>query len=359
MDQNHTEALLTISVPPHTRHAATVRSMMGCVVVALLPSLAVATAVFGPRALLVTITCVAAAVTTEYLLTLLMRRSATIGDLSALVCGMLLAFTLPPGIPLWMAALGAVFAVGVAKMAFGGLGHNFINPALAGRVFLMASYPAALAAFTGPRFGTSHGLSVETMADIASRVSERAGMAVDAITSATPLTAAREALQAGVFQAMDFQEALGPLFYGNVGGCIGATSALALIAGAAFLWYKGFVGFRVPVCFVGTVFLLFWASNGTGSYFSSEAIVVPTFQVLAGGLLLGALFMATDPVTSPITPLARVIYGVGCGLLTFVIRRFGAHPDGVCYAILMMNCVVPLLDRYTRPRYYGEGRPHA
>jgi electron transport complex protein RnfD len=156
------------------------------------------------------------------------------------------------------------------------------------------------------------------------------------------------------FQPLEFQEALPSLFMGNIGGCIGETSALALLIGGVLLLYKRIIGFRIPFSYVGTVFLLSWIFNGTGGWFTSEAFIIPVYHILAGGLMLGALFMATDMVTSPITPRGRVLFGFGCGVLTFIIRKFGGYPEGVSYSILLMNLVAPLLDRYTRPTRYGE-----
>jgi electron transport complex protein RnfD len=233
-----------------------------------------------------------------------------------------------------MVAIGSVFAVGVAKMAFGGLGSNFINPALAGRAFLMASYPSAMTRFAPTTFGSISG--------------------IDALSSATPLAHFKTAMAEGSFQALDFQEALKELFLGNVGGCLGETSALALLIGGVLLLYKRIIKLRIPLFYIGTVFLLSWLFNGTGDFFTSGAIIVPFYQILAGGLFLGAFFMATDMVTTPITPRGKMIFAIGCGLLTFVIRKFGGYPEGVSYSILIMNLFVPLIERYTRPGIYGE-----
>lgn len=158
----------------------------------------------------------------------------------------------------------------------------------------------------------------------------------------------------GSFQALDIQDAFYNLFIGNVGGCLGETSVLALLLGAMILWYKRIIGFRIPVIYIGTVFLLFWIFNGTGELFTSGAAIIPTYQILSGGLFLGALFMATDMVTSPITPMGKIVFAAGCGVLTFVIRKYGGYPEGVSYSILLMNLCVPLIERYTRPGIYGE-----
>jgi electron transport complex protein RnfD len=181
---------------------------------------------------------------------------------------------------------------------------------------------------------------------------------IDGVSGATPLAHMRSALASGSFQPLDFQEALPNLFMGGVGGCLGETSVAALLLGVVILWYKRIDGFRIPASYVCTVFLLSWLFNGTGDLFTSEALIVPFYHLCAGGLMLGALFMATDMATSPITPLAKVLFGTGCGVLTFVIRRFGGYPEGVSYSILLMNCLVPLLGRVTRPKRYGEIKRH-
>ncbi|MBD3242705.1 MAG: Na+-transporting NADH:ubiquinone oxidoreductase subunit D, partial [Chitinivibrionales bacterium] len=208
--------LLTVSVSPHIRYAESVRSVMICVALALLPALVMSVYVFGMRALSVTVVAVAAALAAEYLTNLMMQRKATIGDISAVVTGMLVAYNVPHTIPLWMPAVGSAFAIGVAKMAFGGLGHNFVNPALAGRAFLMACYPTEMTVFGAPKHGSISG--------------------IDGVTAATPLRYIKDAMADGSFQGLELQEALPHLFWGNVGGCIGETSAAALLLGAAFLW---------------------------------------------------------------------------------------------------------------------------
>jgi Na+-translocating ferredoxin:NAD+ oxidoreductase subunit D len=336
--------LLHISASPHIRYTDSVPSIMATVAIALVPAFAASVYFFGVRALILTAACIITALVSEWLIaTLLLKKGNTLGDFSALVTGILVAFNLPPQLPVWMAVLGTLFAIGVVKWTFGGLGNNFINPALAGRAFLMASYPAAMTAFSAPRNGLISGL--------------RAGM--DGITTATPLAAIKEAMAGNVFQALDFQHAIPNLFIGNIGGCIGETSALALLVGAILLWYKRIIGFAIPLSYIGTVFLLFWLFNGSGEWFTSDALIIPVYHILAGGLMLGALYMATDMVTSPIVPLGRLWFGVGCGVLTFVIRKFGGYPEGVSYSILLMNLVVPLLDRYARPRIYGKAAKHA
>jgi len=330
---------LHLSVSPHIRDRESVPSIMLTVVLALTPAAAASVFFFGMRAVVLLFVCIVSCLASEWLIVkFMLRKPSTLGDFSALVTAVLLAFNLPPGLPWWMAAVGSLFAIGIAKMTFGGLGNNFINPALAGRAFLMAAYPAAMTTWGAPRGGSLSGL---------------AG-AVDAVSRATPLAAFSKAVETGTFQALDFQEALGDLFIGNVGGCIGETSALAILAGALILLYRRVIGFSTPVFYIGTVFVLFWAFNGTGGYFTSDAFIVPVYQICAGGLMLGAWFMATDMVTTPITRTGKIIFGTGCGVLTYVIRVYGGYPEGVSYSILLMNLLTPLIDRYTRPRMYGK-----
>jgi electron transport complex protein RnfD len=329
---------LHLSLSPHVRHPGAVPEIMLSVIIALAPAFVGAFFFFGVRSCILTCACVVAAFVTEWSITALLKKPIALNDYSAIITGMLLAFNLPPGLPVWMAMLGSVFAIAVVKMAFGGLGSNFVNPALAGRAFLTVSYPAAMTHFSAPLHGTLSGFS---------------GI-VDGATAATPLAFFKAAAASGSLHQLDLQEAIPRLFWGNTGGCIGETSAALLLLGALFLWYKRIIGFIIPFLFVGTVFLYFWLFNGTGEFFSARALSVPLFQILSGGLMLGALFMATDTVTSPITHWGKVIFAAGCGIVTVVIRKFGGYPEGVCYAILLMNCVVPLLDRYTRPKRFGE-----
>lgn len=329
-----TTGSFNLSASPHVRQPETVKHIMQWVVIALIPSLAAGVYFFGVQALFLTAVAVTTAVATEWVVAKMLRKPNTTGDFSAVVTGMLLAFNVSSELPWWMMVIGSVFAVGVAKIPFGGLGFNFINPALAGRAFLMASYPAAMTHFDATRFGSLSG--------------------IDAISTATPLAQFKAAVLDGSFQALDFQEAIRELFLGNVGGCLGETSALALLIGGVLLLYKRIIPFRIPFFYIGTVFLLSWIFNGSGGFFTTGAIVVPVFQILAGGLFLGAFFMATDMVTSPITPNGKIIFAIGCGVLTFVIRKFGGYPEGVSYSILIMNLFVPIIERYTRPRIYGE-----
>jgi electron transport complex protein RnfD len=332
------QPVLHVSTGPHIRQAESVPTIMLSVLGALVPALAASAIFFGTHALGLIAACAISAAGTEALLCFAFRKAQTVGDFSAVVTGTLLACTLPPYCPLWVGALGGVFAVAVVKMPFGGLGHSLVNPALAARAFLLLSYPAAMSAYCAPMHGTLSGLS----------------KGLDGVSAATPLVYFKSAMASANFNALDLQDALPNLFWGNVGGSLGATSAAALVLGAIFLFYKGIIRFRVSFSFLGTVFCLFWLFNRTGAFFTTEAFIVPIYQVLSGGVLIGAFFMATDPVTSPVTQRGMIIFGAGCGLLTFGIRSFGGYPEGVGFAILLMNLCVPVIDRFSRPRRFGE-----
>ncbi|MDR2693657.1 MAG: RnfABCDGE type electron transport complex subunit D [Chitinispirillales bacterium] len=406
---------LHLSTPPHIRSNLTVSKIMLAVIAAMVPALAASVVFFGVEAALLPIlVCIVAAVATECVANLILRKGQTTGDFSAVVTGMLVAFNLPPALPLWMAALGSVFAIAVAKMVFGGLGCNFINPALAGRAFLVASYPAPMTSYPPTLYGSVNGLAVKaatatdtlsnavssatsahistpavadsvtgaaaaaadsladtaalaasklaaaasSVADTVSAAAASAASAIDAVSSATPLYVIKHVFAMNAYRPNDFSPALKDLFFGNVGGCIGETSALALLIGGIFLMLIRAIDFRVPFAYIFTVFTLFWLANGTGAFFTVESLITPTFHILAGGLFLGAFFMATDPVTSPITPLGRLLFGIGCGALTFTIRKYGGYPEGVSFSILLMNLVAPLIDRCTRPKIYGEVKKH-
>jgi len=348
--------LLHISSSPHIRDSRSVKDIMRDVVFALVPAMIAGFIIFGTRSLLLIMSSVIGAVVTEYLISeKLLKRKNAICDWSAVITGILVAMNMPVAAPLWMAALGSAFAIGVAKWTFGGLGNNFINPALAGRAFLMASFPAQM---TGAIFAQG-GLWGKVPAPLCgmdctvTSASATAWGGTDALTSATPLAALPDLISSGA----NLQDSLLPLFWGNVGGCIGETSAIAILIGAIFLLWRRVIGFTIPVIYVATVFILAlcFSGNEGASPLSSDAFTVAVFHVLSGGLLFGAVFMATDMVTSPITIKGQAIFALGCGILTFVIRKFGGYPEGVSYSILLMNLVTPLIDRYVAPRVYGTG----
>ncbi len=363
MSNNSDTSPFVLSVSPHIRHENTVPGIMRTVVYALIPAFLASVVFFGPRVVLLVAICVIFSLCTEWIIAVrIMKRANPLGDYSALVTGLLIAFNLPPHIPLWMGALGAIFAIGVVKWTFGGLGHNFVNPALAGRAFLLASYPGAMTDFSTPSTWLPLGLGT-TMHGLPGAIADKVSVHIDGLSSATPLAAFSKIHQffsmsgdtaSFSFEILDFGHALKNLFIGNTGGSLGETSSLALILGAVFMLYRRVIGFRIPVAYIGTVFILTWLFYGsTHGFLTSATGIVCVYHIFSGGLMLGALFMATDMVTSPITARGRIIFGIGCGILTFTIRNFGGYPEGVCYSILLMNLVVPLIDRYTKPRVYG------
>jgi electron transport complex protein RnfD len=309
------------------------------VLIALAPAVIVGVYFFGFRSALVLAVTLVSAIATEAITQRILKWPITVGDWSAAVTGLLLGLNLPPGIPLWIAAVGGAFSILLAKLAFGGLGKNIFNPALAGRVMLLAAWPVAMTkGWLQPGWWQSEAFSFWTY-----NVADRFGVAVDVISSATPLV--KGGAQADPFTLMD-------LFVGRVGGCIGETSAAALLLGGVYLIYRRLIYWQLPAAFIGTTGVLIWIFGGPDNYFSGDFLM----HVLAGGLFLGAFFMATDMVTSPITVKGQIIMGIGCGLLTFLVRLKGGPPEGVSYSILIMNAVTPLIDRYTVPRRFGESK---
>jgi len=304
---------LVVSVSPHIRIKGNIPRMMWDVAIALVPATIASVYFFGSKAIYVILVTTFSALITEALIQKLCKKPVTIFDGSAVVTGILLGFNLPPGIPLWMAGVGGAIAISIGKQAFGGLGHNIFNPALVARTILLISFPVAMTTWSPPRF-----------------------ISFDALTYATPLTALKE---------NSILTPLKDLFIGNVGGCIGETSALALIIGALYLLLKKHITWHIPATFIATAGILCWIFGG------AELFRGPfLFHILAGGLLLGALFMATDPVTSPTSRSGRVIFGIGCGAITALIRLKGGPPEGVSFSILLMNAFTPLIDRFIRPR---------
>ena len=314
---------LTISSSPHVHAPITTKTIMRDVLIALAPALVGSVVFFGFRALAVTLVSVAAAVGFEWLWCRLMKCDDKTYDLSAVVTGVLLAFVCPPTIPYWMIIIGDLFAIILVKMLFGGIGKNFVNPALAGRAF-MFSWPAAMSNWVKVGFENSAGLL----------------STADAVTAATPLSFMHQ----GNLPDVSVADA----FLGNVGGCIGETSALLLLIGFVYLLWRKVLTVRIPLAYIGTVAVLaFLFPQG------NDRVQWMAYQLFTGGLMLGAIFMATDYVTSPVTKLGQVVYGIGCGVLTVLIRYFGGYNEGVSYAILIMNCCVVLLDRIGRPTKFG------
>jgi len=316
---------LTISSSPHVHSPVTTKTIMRDVLIALLPALLGSVYFFGFRALMVTLISVASCVFFEWAWCKVMKTASHVHDMSAIVTGVLLAFVCPVTVPYWCIILGDFFAIIVVKQLFGGVGRNIVNPALAARAF-MFSWPAIMNNWVKVGFRNA--------APVISNV--------DAVTAATPLSY----MQQGQLP----QNSLLDLFVGNVGGCLGETSALLLLIGFVYLLIRKVVSLRIPVAFIGTVAVLTVLFPQGGN----DNLMWMASQVLSGGLMLGALFMATDYVTSPVTKLGQVIFGIGCGVLTVVIRYFGSYPEGVSYAILIMNCCVVLLDRIGRPKKFGS-----
>ena len=298
---------------------------MADVLIALLPAAVGGCFIFGWRPILVMLTCIVTAVLAEYLCCKIMKRPVSVGDLSAVVTGLILALNLPPAIPLWIAAIGSLVAIVVVKEMFGGLGHNFANPAITARIVLLVSFPAYMSTWTAPLGSTSEIVSSATSP----------GETVDIMTSATPLS--HTALEGGYYSYKQ-------LFMGQIPGCLGETFSLLIILGGLYLILRRVITPTIPLSFVGTVALL--------SFLAGDD---PLYMILSGGLLFGAFFMATDYVTSPTGWKGQLIFGVGCGLITFVIRKFGSLPEGVSYAILIMNLFVYYIDKITLPKAFGEG----
>lgn len=313
-------SVLVVSHAPHINGSDTVPKIMLDVIIALMPALIAGVFVFGMRALIVALTCVISSAAAEYIWCRILKKPNSTGDLSAVVTGLILALNVPASLPLWMAVIGSVFAIIIVKQFFGGIGHNFMNPALGARAFLMASWALAMTRWYTP--GTHLPLF---------------GVP-DAVTSATPLAAG----SADKFSYLT-------LFVGNHGGCIGETSALAILIGAAYLVIRRVIRLRVPLIFIGTVAVGTWIFGGSGGLFTGD----PLYQILSGGLMLGACFMATDYTTSPTTPKGQIVFALGCGIITVLIRIWGGYPEGVSYSILLINVATPLIERLTAPKRYG------
>lgn len=305
-----------LSSTPHMRDNDSTQSIMFHVLIALMPATLVGIWFFGINALITVVLAVGSAVLFEYLYQKLTKQTITITDYSAAITGLLLALNLPSEVRMFVPIVGSFVAIIICKQIFGGLGQNFINPALAGRAFLMASYPVDMTNYTSPV----------------------TSFTADAVSSATVLSQLNEGLSTSV--------PLMPALVGNIGGTIGETSAIAILIGGIYLMVKKVIDFKIPVTFIGTTFVITLLFSGLDIASSFNALFY-------GGLFLGAFFMATDYVSSPVTPKGKYIFAFGCGVLTAVIRIYGAYPEGVSYSILLMNLAVPLIDRYTRPQVFG------
>lgn len=296
---------LLVSPPPHIRDNISTAKVMGHVLIALCPAAVASVVIFGVRALLLILFCAVTAVVWERLCNMIMKRPNSTGDLSAAVTGVILAFNLPVTLPFWMAAIGTFVAIVITKQLFGGLGQNFANPAIVGRIVLMLSFPAAMSNWVEPFYNKA-----------------------DAITTATPLVSGKASY--------------GELFIGTTGGCLGEVCAAALILGGIYLFAMNIISPAAPLAFMGTVTAFSYLVGEDGLY-----------QLLAGGVVLGAVFMATDYVTTPITAKGKIIFGIGCGLITCVIRFWGSFPEGVSFSILIMNILTPYIDMFTRKKPIG------
>lgn len=311
------ESRLMVSASPHIRDKGSIPRIMWTVAISLVPAVVAGIYFFGARSLLLVLISVATAVATEAIIQKLMRKKVTVSDGSAVVTGMLLAMVISPGVPLWMPIVGAFCAIAIAKSIFGGLGYNIFNPALVGRAILLASFPVAMTTWKTP-----------------------AG--IDSLTGATTLSMVKEG-------ALEKLPSLWDMFIGRIGGSLGETSVLALLIGAAILLIRRIITWHIPVSYIGTVALIV----GLSKLFGDQDFVMVPIHVFSGGLILGAFFMATDMVTSPLTKKGGVIFGIGAGVITCLIRLLGGYPEGVCYSILLMNAFTPLIDRYIKPRRFG------
>jgi Na+-translocating ferredoxin:NAD+ oxidoreductase subunit D len=326
------DKMLIVSANPHIRDKSSISKIMYTVIISLLPAIFASYWFFGFKAIMLEFVAVVSCVITEAAIQKFRKKPVTVSDGSAMLTGLLLAFNVPAGIPWWIVMLGSVFAIAIAKQAFGGLGFNIFNPALIGRAFMLASWPVQM---TSNKFWTQP-YTHETM---------------DAISSATPLNLVKTALKANpelktVEILADKGVGYWELFLGSVSGCIGETSFMALLAGVIALIILGYVNWRVPFFYIATVFVMTWLMGYD-----------PVFHILAGGLALGAFYMATDMVTSPLTDKGNIIFALGLGFLTVSIRIWGGYPEGVSYSILIMNCFVPLINKYTVPKKFGYVQP--
>ena len=312
---------------PHIRNSDTTRSIMLDVIIAMLPALAFACFNFGLRALSLTVVSVIGCMFFEWLYRAIMKKPQSVGDLSAAVTGMLLALTCPVSIPYWTLLIGDFFAIILVKQLFGGIGKNFINPALGGRAILVASYAGTMTSWVDP---SQYKTPLVGVADI--------------ITTATPMAM----MKGGNFAELMDKYDVAAMFLGRIPGCIGEVSAAALLLGGIYLLWRKVINWQIPVAYIATVAVLsfLFPKSGTGLEWM-------LYSVFGGGLFLGAFFMATDYATSPVTKKGQLIFGIGCGLLTVLIRYFGSYNEGVCYSIMVMNLLVPLIDKYTKPTRFG------
>lgn len=314
---------LIVSESPHIRQGHSTTGIMLDVIIALIPALIAGVVIFGYRAAVLAAVCIVASVFFEWLWCRIVKKPTTIGDFSAVVTGLLLALNLPVTMPFWMAVIGALFAIIVVKQFFGGIGHNFMNPALAARAFLLTSWAQPMTTWVKPFAKVSLFNNA------------------DAVSMATPL----EIIKEGGGELPSYVD----MFLGKIGGCIGEVSTIALLIGAAYLLARRVINLKIPASYILTVAIMTFVFGDENKMFRGDVLS----HLLSGGLVLGAFFMATDYVTTPYTKKGQIIFGIGCGLLTSIIRLWGGYPEGVSYSILLMNVAAPLIDRFTAPKKFG------
>ncbi|MCG2722384.1 MAG: RnfABCDGE type electron transport complex subunit D [Thermodesulfovibrionales bacterium] len=320
---------LIVSVSPHIKDAETTERIMWSVSLSLLPAVLMGAYFFGPRAVFTVILSILSAVLSEYIFLKAMKKKVVVLDGSAFLTGLLLGLNLPPSVPFFIPVIGAIVAVIITKQLFGGLGYNIFNPALIGRAFLLVSFPRLMTVWNEPAAAFIH---------------------LDARTTATPLGILKEEGVTKLIEVFgDKWNLYSQLLFGHRGGCIGETSVLALLIGAAFLMHKKYITWHIPISFLGTASLIAWIFGGQEGFFTGD----PLLHLMTGGLMLGAFFMATDYVTSPSVKNGQILFGTGCGFLTMLIRLKGGYPEGVMFAILIMNCFSPLIDRGFRTKVFG------
>lgn len=329
-------SLLTISGSPHVHSGETTKKIMFGVVVALVPAMLVSFYYFGLSAIILTLVSVASCLLFEWLIQkFILKGKTSITDGSAIITGILLAFNVPTSLPVWMLVVGALIAIGVAKMSYGGLGKNPFNPALIGRVFLLISFPVDMTTWPKPGlpFGTTN-------------------FAVDGLTGPTPLGIVKEGIKQGhtVDQLQSQLPHYADMLFGQMGGSLGEVSAIALIIGGLFMLIRKIITWHIPVAFIGTTLIF----AGILWMIDPSQFVNPLFHLVTGGLMLGAIFMATDMVTSPMSKSGQIVFGIGCGVLTILIRVWGSYPEGVSFAILLMNAFTPLINKGFKPKTFGE-----
>lgn len=338
---------LLVSPSPHIHSGDTIEKNMYAVVIALIPALIASVVFFGVSALVLTLVSVASCLAFEFLISRFMlgNKQLTITDGSALITGLLLAMNLPANLPIWIVVIGALVAIGLGKMVFGGIGNNIFNPAILGRVFLLISFPQQMTTWPAPRKLIESGIEAVSSATAS----------VDAVSSATPLAIVKGIVKGADGFSVDQLSTAWDVLIGQMAGSLGEVSAIALILGFVYLLVKRVITWHIPVSILVTAYLF----AGMMHLINPVLYVDPLIHILSGGMLLGAIFMATDYVTSPMTKSGQIIYGVAIGLITILIRLYGAYPEGMSFAILLMNAFTPMINRFTSPRLFGASKPKA